>query len=234
MGFKDLFEKLCFKKEALNSNSQFPKDPERAFFVSAFSLLGKLAMADETLDERERQCVERFIDSHLTLSSERKSEAMKLFCSASYDENEAKEYALHIRNVFPHSFQIRETLLDLLMTVSLADEVLDPREEDMLRQIADGFGISQTQFDQIKSRHLSARGRSSEDRFFQILGVSSDCTDEELINSFRKLSSSYEPQRILAGGVPRDFVLIAQKKLEDIEEAFNVISAKRGLNTTIM
>ena len=232
MGIKELLSKLGINRQPEDSTTLLPRDPERAFFVSAFSLLGKLAIADEEIDERERQCVERFIDSHLNFSSDRKAQAMKLFDFASGDEREAREYAAHIRNVFPHTFQIRETLLDILMTVSLADEVLDQREEEILLQIADGFGISSTQFEQIKSRHLSARELGPEDRFYQILGCNTDSTDDDVIKSYKKLAYNYDPQRILAGGVPRDFVLIAQKKLEDIEEAFNVICAKRNLDTT--
>lgn len=119
--------------------------------------------------------------------------------------------------------------MDALITVSLADEVLDVSEDESLQEIAKVLEVESAAFERLKAVHISSQKLSREDRFYRVLGCLPSCADEELLQAFNLLSAMYQPEAVKKSGLPQGFVLMTQKRLEDIEEAFNVIAAKRGI-----
>lgn len=202
--------------------------PSEVFFVSTFALLGRLAGADEFLDEREEGVVRFFIDSHLNLAPAMRQRALGLFNRAT-KEGDVKSFALRLKEKFGEQAVLLETVLDMLLKIAMADGTLADTEEAMLSEIAEVWKIDKQVFEREKTRHLSLEQLSGEDRFYGILGLRPDCSDQELRESFNRLAGIYSPEKSLESGVPPDFVLVLSKKMEDMEEAYNVLCARRKI-----
>jgi DnaJ like chaperone protein len=63
-----------------------------------------------------------------------------------------------------------------------------------------------------------------------LIGVSRDTPDDEIKSAYRKLVRENHPDRLMAQGVPEEFIEVANKKLAGINAAYETIQRERGLN----
>jgi DnaJ-domain-containing protein 1 len=68
--------------------------------------------------------------------------------------------------------------------------------------------------------------RSSEQQAYRILGISPDCSIEEIKRVYRRLVSIYHPDR--AGSLGKELTLLAEKKTKAINDAYRQIRRERG------
>ena len=72
-----------------------------------------------------------------------------------------------------------------------------------------------------KPPHLFPRQQA-----YRILGVSPDCSTEEIKRVYRRLVSIYHPDRV--GSLGKEFLLLAEKKTRAINDAYRQIREERG------
>src|SRR6476661_3069408 len=112
-----------------------------------------------------------------------------------------------------------------VFNLAKADEVLHPREEQFLQQVAKRFGISDTEFAYIKARHVTAAKRNP----YEVLGINPSISNDGLKSHYRKLVADNHPDKLMARGVPKEFVAIATEKIAAINEAYGQIAKERGI-----
>ena len=112
-----------------------------------------------------------------------------------------------------------------LFHIAKADQVLHSREEAFLGCVAKRFGITETEFSYIKARHLAAAKRNP----YDVLGVNASIGSDELKSHYRKLVLENHPDRLMARGVPKEFVAIATEKIAAINEAYGQIVKERAI-----
>ncbi|MCH7631266.1 MAG: DnaJ domain-containing protein [Proteobacteria bacterium] len=108
----------------------------------------------------------------------------------------------------------------------MADGVYHSAEDAYLKNVARIFGFSETEFEHIKAQHT---GDAAEDPY-NILGVGTDVSDAELKRIYRTLIKEHHPDRLIAKGMPEEFIAIANEKLAAINTAYDRIAKERGLN----
>ena len=87
------------------------------------------------------------------------------------------------------------------------------------------FGISDTEFSYIKARHVTAAKRNP----YDVLGIEPSISNEGLKTHYRKIVSDNHPDKLIARGVPKEFVAIATEKIAVINEAYGQIAKERGI-----
>ena len=92
-------------------------------------------------------------------------------------------------------------------------------------KVARRFGISDTEFAYIKARHVTAAKRNP----YDVLGIEPSISNEGLKSHYRKLVSDNHPDKLIARGVPKEFVAIATEKIAVINEAYGEIAKERGI-----
>ncbi len=195
---------------------------QHLFFVSTFSLLAKLAKADGVVSQEEIEEINRFIDHELRLGSQEKKYAIDIFRSAKESQYSFDTYAREFFNAFYHDREILVNMLDLLFRVSFADGELHHNEERMLRSAAHVFNIHASEFDSIKARYSK-----DTDKYYKILGLNSSASNEEIRKKYRELAVEYHPDKIIAKGLPPEFVDFAKNKFQEIQEAYSNIKTER-------
>jgi DnaJ like chaperone protein len=149
----------------------------------------------------------------------------RVFNLAKQDVAGYEAYAEQLSVMFKGNRKLLEDVLEGLFHIAKADDVLHPREEQFLHQVAKRFGISDTEFAYIKARHVTAAKRNP----YEILGIDPSISNDGLKSHYRKLVADNHPDKLMARGVPKEFVAIATEKIAAINEAYGEIAKERGI-----
>jgi len=194
---------------------------EVAFSMGVIALGAKMAKADGVVTKDE---VSAFKDVFKVPDSELKNVA-RLFNLAKKDVAGYESYAKQLARLFQDDRETLKAVLDGLFHIAKADEVIHPSEEEYLASVARIFGFSETEFAYIRARHVQAKERSP----YDVLEVDPSISDAELKKRYRELVRENHPDRLMARGVPEEFIEIANNKIAAINQAYDEIAKERGL-----
>jgi len=149
----------------------------------------------------------------------------RVFNLAKQDVSGYEAYAEQLATMFKGNRKLLEDVLDGLFHIAKADDELHPGEEQFLAQVAKRFGFTDTEFRYIKARHVVASKRNP----YEVLELEPTVTNEALKAQYRKLVAENHPDKLVARGVPEEFIAIATEKVATINEAYGAIAKERGL-----
>ena len=149
----------------------------------------------------------------------------RVFDLAKQDVAGYEAYADQIAALLKDDRKLLQHVLEGLMYVAAADGVLHPqggRVPQVRRQRASASPTA--------SSASSARASSStHGNPYDALRLSPDATDAEVKAQYRKLVRDNHPDRLMANGVPAEFLELANRKLAAINAAYDTIARERGL-----
>lgn len=190
------------------------------FTVAMIALSAKMAKADGVVTTDEILAFRELFD---VPAGEEKNVA-RLFNLAQEDVAGFEIYAKKLADLFPYD---RKTLLDILdglFHIAKADGVVHQDEISYLARVAELFGLDQREFSRVLARHVREHGNP-----YDVLGASPDLSDGELKTHYRREVQDTHPDRLIARGVPEEFVRIANDRLAALNAAWAQIRAERGL-----
>jgi len=192
-----------------------------AFTVGVIALGAKMAKADGvvTMDE-----VNAFKEVFKVPEGEMKNVA-RVFNLAKQDVAGYEAYAEQLAAMFKGNRKLLEDVMEGLFHIAKADDHLHPNEEVFLAGVAKRFGITETEFSYIKARHVVASKRNP----YEVLGVQPGIGNDELKSQYRRLIAENHPDKLIARGVPPEFIAIATEKVATINEAYGQIAKERGI-----
>lgn len=192
-----------------------------AFTVGVIALGAKMAKADGvvTMDE-----VNAFKEVFKVPEGEMKNVA-RVFNLAKQDVAGYEAYAEQLAAMFKGNKKLLEDVMEGLFHIAKADDQLHPNEEVFLAGVAKRFGITETEFSYIKARHVVASKRNP----YEVLGVQPGIGNDELKSQYRRLIAENHPDKLIARGVPPEFIAIATEKVATINEAYGQIAKERGI-----
>ncbi len=192
-----------------------------AFTIAVIVLGAKMAKADGTVSRDE---VDAFKEVFQVPAHERRNVG-RLFDRARRDSEGFEPYARQIAGMFRRRSKVLEELLDGLFHIAKADGVVQAGELDYLRRVAHIFGFDDPEFERIRAGHLGADKADP----YEILGVTRDMTDAQIKGVWRRLIRENHPDKLIAKGLPREFVEIATEKLATINAAYDRVAKERGI-----
>ncbi len=199
------------------------EETQAAYFISMFSILGKLAKIDGAVTRDEIAVVERFINN-LSVGEREKQFARKVFTEAKDSAYSINDFAIQFHSISRGQPAVLLSFLDLLFQIAAADGRLHPAEESALKEIKDVFQISDPQFDNIKAAYFK-----DVDAFYKVLNCTPASSDEEIKTSYKKLVKDFHPDMIVSKGLPEEFTAFATKRFQEIQEAYEKVRQKRNL-----
>ncbi len=198
-------------------------DRQFVFYVSLASLAAKMAKADGVVTRDEIEAFDHFVRTELGVTTEERKIIAQLFNKAKDSPEDGLSIARQFKELIGYQPQVLQTMVHLLFRIAMADGRFHPAEERFIEQVARIFGLSQADYEQIRSLFIKKN-----DRAYRILGVSANASDEEVRHAYKKLVMEYHPDKLMAKGVPEDFIKIANEKMAEINNAYDQISKERG------
>jgi DnaJ like chaperone protein len=198
-----------------------PEEPGIAFTIAIIALCAKMAKADGVVTDDE---IEAF-NLMFRVPPSQEANVRRVFDMARQDTAGFEAYAAQIARLYRANPAVLEDVLDCLFQIAKADNVLHPGELAFLETVADIFGFTPSEFRRIRASHF---GSDKADPYF-ILGVDHRASDEEVRRTYHLLVRENHPDRMIARGVPEEFVRLANEKLASINGAYRKIQEERGL-----
>ena len=195
---------------------------QAVFFTAVFAMLGKMAKADGRVCEDEIKSVRRFMQDKLRLDAATQQFAMGVFNEAKNNNTPFEDYARQFGQVFHHEQQLRMMFYEMLFTVALADGVLHPAEESMLRAAPALLGLHGDIYNTVKRQFVSDLSHH-----YAILGLENGADMSMVKKAYRKQVSEYHPDKIVSKGLPEDFLKFAEAKFREINEAYEAITKSK-------
>jgi DnaJ like chaperone protein len=205
--------------EALRRDRQASK--QLAFTIGVIVLGAKMAKADGLVTRDEIAAFRRIFQ----VPEHEQGNVAWLFNRARREAAGFEPYARQIAGLFHRRSRVLEELLDGLFHIARADGVVTPAEIDYLAQVAEIFGFDEADFDRIRTAHL---GPDPGDPY-RLLGVTRAMSDQEIRAAYRRLARETHPDRLIAKGMPQEFVDLANEKMATINAAWDRVAQERGL-----
>ena len=194
---------------------------QAAFATAAVVLSAKMAKADGAVTREEIDVFKRRF--RVPASEEKKVGA--LFDEARRTATGFEPYALQLARLFRNQPAVLEELLDVLFEIARADGEVGEAEVAFLHRVATIFGLEDRDFDRVHATH----GRRGQANPYAILGVDRSATDDEVKTAYRKLVRENHPDRLIAQGMPEDFIEVANDKMATINDAYDRIRKSRKM-----
>jgi DnaJ like chaperone protein len=193
------------------------QDP--AFSTAVTALGAKLARADGHADHHEFAAFSEVF----TATPEAEGNVRRLYELAGQTTLGFESYARRLAKRYRRCPQLLEDVLEGLFHIAAADGTVTDHELEYLEQVARLFGVSVRAFHRLKATHLG----SPTDDPYTVIGVDPGASDEEVRKFWRRALAEAHPDRVLARGLPAEFVDVANAKSSAINAAYDAIMSSR-------
>ena len=196
--------------------------PERsvAFTIAVIALGAKMAKADGLVTRDE---VTAFREVFHIASQDEKG-AARVFNLARQDVAGFEDYAARIGAMFAGQTEMLRDLLEGLFHIAVADGFYHPNEDVFLERVSEIFGLSERDFNAMKMRFAPDALQDP----YTVLGVTPDMSKAQIRAAWRRLVRENHPDAMIARGVPEEALQLVQKRMADINRAWDEIEGKTG------
>ncbi len=192
-----------------------------AFTIGVIVLGAKMAKADGVVTREEVAAFKQVFhipDSELT-------NVGRVFDQARKDAHGYEPYAKQLAGMFRDNPAVLEELLNGLFHIARADGKVSEAEIAYLEDLARIFGLQASQWDRLRAANTG----EPEAHPYNILGIDPAASDAEVKAAHRQLVRENHPDRLVAQGMPQEFIDTANHKLAAINAAYDTIKRERGL-----
>jgi len=194
---------------------------EPAGVTAALIALGaKMAKSDGTVTLDEVEAFKRVFQA----SPEYDRDIGRFFDLARQTTLGFEKYAQIIAKKYRAQPAALEDVLDGLFHIALADGVVTDEEMSFLETTGRIFGFSESEFARIRIGHM---GRAADDPYL-ILGVDENSSDADIKKAYRRMAAANHPDRLVARGLPRELMGLANHKMAMVNKAYDEIKKVRA------
>jgi DnaJ like chaperone protein len=201
---------------------EYVEQNQAAFFVSLFSILGKLSKIDGVVTQDEIAVVQDFINQ-LPIDETEKQFARQVFNEAKNSPYRIDDFASQVYQAVGGQPTLLLSYFDLLFRIVAADGTYHAAEEDALKKIKAIFNISDSQYEDIKAVYFNDL-----DKLYKMLNCTPESTNAEIKSNYKKLVKDFHPDVIISKGLPEEFIEFAEKRFREIQQSYEKIRQERN------
>ena len=195
---------------------------QATYFVSLFSILGKLAKIDGVVTREEIAVVQNFIRG-LPIPESEKQFAKQVFNEAKNSRYSIDDFAVQLYQTAKTQPTLLLSFLNLLFQIAAADGTFHPAEETALKRVQEIFRISDSQFEDMKAIYFK-----DINKYYRMLNCTPESSNEEIKSNYKKLVKDFHPDKIISKGLPEEFIDFASTRFREIQESYEKIRQERN------
>ena len=227
---------FLFMNVQIGSNRKKQANVDEAKFL--VSLLAKVAKSDGRVSELEARLITQVLDDLSQKVSGMREYLKEVYNSQNENVDNAYETARNYKRAFNLNYDTCVARLTFFLNLAYIDGEFNKSEQDVIRNIAYGFGIDKETLDEIiykfDSFYDSRFGAdhdemSQENDAFQVLGLSKNASLDEVKARYKELVRQYHPDILMGRGESKEVIERSTKKLQEINEAYGRLKEKFGV-----
>jgi len=250
---------VTIKRPLLWLKARLSRRFESRFYDALFAMLAKLCHADGESNGATLDVVSAFISAELQFKPRKKMYAMSAFRKGRSSTLSFEDYARQFNAMCGPGAAVREAMVDLLLTVAVADDSFSQNEARLVQVAVKVFGISERTYDKIKQRHFTDNGeeeRSQEEIFrksgkqqqsntkapkkelseldlaYQTLECEPSSSLSEIKSRYRHLAKRYHPDSHAHSDMPAEVLAFCETRFRELQVAYDLIQKARTDETT--
>jgi DnaJ like chaperone protein len=218
----DAVSKLARGESLASVFDELRTPPERsvAFTIAVIALGAKMAKADGQVTRDEVTAFREVF----RIAERDEAKAAKVFNLARQDVAGFDVYAKRIADMFGPANETLCDIMDGLFHIAMADGGYHPAEDEFLIEVARIFGMEETRFRNLRARHVPDALADP----YAILGLEPGATYDEARAAWKAAVRECHPDRLAARGLPEEAVGMAERRLVDLNRAWEEITATRS------
>lgn len=230
---------FLFMNAQMGSNRKRQANVDEAKFL--VSLLAKVAKSDGRVSELEARLITQVLDDlsqKVSGVSGVREYLKEVYNSQKENVDNAYETARNYKHTFNLNYDTCVARLTFFLNLAYIDGEFNKSEQDVIRNIAYGFGIDKETLDEIIFKFDSFYGSrfgadhdeiSQENDAFEVLGLSKNASLEEVKARYKELVRQYHPDILMGRGESKEVIERSTKKLQEINEAYGRLKEKFGV-----
>ena len=230
---------FLFMNVQIGSNRKKQANVDEAKFL--VSLLAKVAKSDGRVSELEARLITQVLDDlsqKVSGVSGVREYLKEVYNSQKENVDNAYETARNYKRAFNLNYDTCVARLTFFLNLAYIDGEFNKSEQDIIRNIAYGFGIDKETLDEIIFKFDSFYGSrfgadhdemSQENDAFEVLGLSKNASLEEVKARYKELVRQYHPDILMGRGESKEVIERSTKKLQEINEAYGQLKEKFGV-----
>ena len=230
---------FLFMNVQIGSNRKKQANVDEAKFL--VSLLAKVAKSDGRVSELEARLITQVLDDlsqKVSGVSGVREYLKEVYKSQKENVDNAYETARNYKRAFNLNYDTCVARLTFFLNLAYIDGEFNKSEQDVIRNIAYGFGIDKETLDEIIFKFDSFYGSrfgadhdeiSQENDAFEVLGLSKNASLDEIKARYKELVRQYHPDILMGRGESKEVIERSTKKLQEINEAYGRLKEKFGV-----
>ena len=230
---------FLFMNVQIGNNRKKQANVNEAKFL--VSLLAKVAKSDGRVSELEARLITQVLDDlsqKVSGVSGVREYLKEVYNSQKENVDNAYETARNYKRAFNLNYDTCVARLTFFLNLAYIDGEFNKSEQDVIRNIAYGFGIDKETLDEIIYKFDSFYGSrfgadrdevSRENDAFEVLGLSKNASLDEIKARYKELVRQYHPDILMGRGESKEVIERSTKKLQEINEAYGRLKEKFGV-----
>ena len=227
---------FLFMSVQIGNNRKKQANVDEAKFL--VSLLAKVAKSDGRVSELEARLITQVLDDLSQKVSGVREYLKEVYNSQKENVDNAYETARNYKRAFNLNYDTCVARLTFFLNLAYIDGEFNKSEQDVIRNIAYGFGIDKETLDEIIFKFDSFYGSrfgadhdeiSQENDAFEVLGLSKNASLDEIKARYKELVRQYHPDILMGRGESKEVIERSTKKLQEINEAYGRLKEKFGV-----
>ena len=230
---------FLFMNVQMGSNRKKQANVDEAKFL--VSLLAKVAKSDGRVSELEARLITQVLDDlsqKVSGVSGVREYLKEVYKSQKENVDNAYETARNYKRAFNLNYDTCVARLTFFLNLAYIDGEFNKSEQDVIRNIAYGFGIDKETLDEIIFKFDSFYGSrfgadhdeiSQENDAFEVLGLSKNASLDDVKARYKELVRQYHPDILMGRGESKEVIERSTKKLQEINEAYGRLKEKFGV-----
>jgi DnaJ like chaperone protein len=215
-----------------SNGEDFSAHVEQATFTMGVIVLSaKMARSDGRIKRAEIEAFKRVFH----IAPAQVDAVGLLFDRARFSAAGFEPYAFSLARVFSKKTSVLEEILSGLFIIGAADSAgLTPAEIVFLKKVSHIFGFGAEDFARIAARSgvelpESEKPRPATSQAFSILGVDEAASPQEIKTAYHFLIREHHPDKLMAQGMPPEFIATATEKMKRINAAYDAVCRIKGI-----